>query len=215
MAPDHTSGGTTSAEPVIVLLAAGGSRRHGTPKQLALVDGEAMVRRVARIASQTMAPVIVVTGAHAEDVEAALARLSVHPVRCNDWRAGMGQSLATGMREVQTRFPCASGVLLALADQPLVETAMLMHMLQRHQQAPDMILASGHGQALGPPVLFPADCVAELSGWSGAQGASALLRRQSYRVERCLAWVGEDVDTPEALERVDALLSKKTGMAPH
>ena len=197
-----------SDRPVIVLLAAGGSRRHGSPKQLAQIDGEPMVRRVARIASQTASQVIVVTGAHAVRVEAALAGLPVQAVRCEDWRQGMGSSLGAGVREVRMRHPATSGVLLVLADQPLVETAMLTRMLQRHQQVPGAILASGHQQALGPPVLFPADCLPELARWSGRDGASALLRREAQRVERCLAWVGEDVDTPEALQRVNALLAK-------
>jgi molybdenum cofactor cytidylyltransferase len=194
---------------VIVLLAAGASRRYGSPKQLAVVDGEPMLRRVARTALAARVPVLVVLGAHAETVRSALDGLSVRVVHCADWADGMGCSLASGASAVEQLFPDASGLLLCLADQPLIETQMFLQLLHRHHVAPRKILASGNHEALGPPVLFPRDCLAELAQWSGAGGARILLQRESYRVERCLADVGVDVDTPAALADVNRLLGAR------
>jgi molybdenum cofactor cytidylyltransferase len=194
---------------VIVLLAAGASRRYGAPKQLAMIHGEPMLRRVARIALGAGAPVVVVVGAQAERVVAALGGLPVQIVRCEDWSDGMGSSLAAGTRAVQQGYPDASGLLVCLADQPLVETAMLTQLLHRHQQVPQKILATGHHDALGPPIVFPRDLLAELARWSGENGARALLQRESQRVERCLASVGIDVDTPEGLDHINVLLAQR------
>lgn len=193
--------------PVIVLLAAGESRRYGSPKQLAMIQGEPMVRRVARIALGANVPVMVVIGSRGDQVAAVLEGMPIQIVRCNNWSDGMGSSLAAGARAVQQGFPDTSGLLLCLADQPLIETGMLMQLLQRHRQAPRKILATEHQQALGPPILFPGDCLDELAQWSGQDGARALLQRHWQRVERCLAGVGIDVDTPAARDQINLLLA--------
>lgn len=199
---------------VIVLLAAGESRRYGSPKQLAIIDGEPMLRRVARIALGADAPVFVVLGAHADMVRLALDGLPVRIVYCTDWAAGMGRSMAAGAAAVKQAFPLASGLLLCLADHPLIQTQMFNQLLRRHRDAPQKILATAHQEALGPPVMFPHDCIAELAQWSGGEGARALLLRESDRVECCLVDVGIDVDTPAALDRVTGLIAARNAPLP-
>jgi CTP:molybdopterin cytidylyltransferase MocA len=187
---------------VIVLLAAGKGRRFGSLKQLADINGEAMVRRSARLAVDTGAPVVVVTGAEAERVEDALAGLSVHIVRNTAWTEGMGSSISTGIQEIGRRFPHATGALLCLADQPMIEPALFHTLLARHKVASDRILASEHVGATGPPVLFPRDCFQALVNLSGGEGAHALLKHDSARVERFANHGGSDVDTPDDLRIV-------------
>lgn len=187
---------------VIVLLAAGEGRRYGGIKQLADIHGEPMVHRAARIAMGTGARVIVVTGAYAEQVSAALADLPLLVTHHLAWAEGMGSSLAAGMRVVRERFPSASGALLCLADQPLLDTTSLEKMLGRHRQMPGRILATEHGGVAGPPVLFPGNCLDELGNWSGAHGAQALLHRESHRLELFASEVTIDVDTQGDLDRV-------------
>jgi molybdenum cofactor cytidylyltransferase len=199
---------------VIVLLAAGEGRRYGSPKQLAVIDGEPMLRRVARTALGAGVPVFVVLGAQADAVRSALDGLSVTIVHCADWVGGMGRSLAAGAAAVEKAFPTASGLLLCLADQPLIEVQMFAQLLRRHRDVPQKILVSRHDDAIGPPVIFPRDCLAELAQWSGTGGARALLQRESHRVERCLVDVGIDVDTPAALIHVNRLLAARKAPAP-
>ena len=115
-----------STQPVpIVLLAAGAGERYGGVKQLAPIGGEPMLRRVARRLLALDAPLVVVTGAHAAEVETALAGLSVTIERHPGWADGMGSSLAAGVRRVHAEFPDATGALLCLADQPLLDIELL------------------------------------------------------------------------------------------
>jgi CTP:molybdopterin cytidylyltransferase MocA len=146
--------------------------------------------------------VIVVTGADAERVENALSGLSVHSVRNATWAEGMGSSLAVGIGELCRHFPQATAALLCLADQPMIEQTFLETLFERHRVAGDRILASEHAGVTGPPVLFPHDCFQALMNWSGAEGAHALLKHESARVELFSNHEGSDVDTLDDLRRV-------------
>lgn len=186
----------------IVLLAAGEGQRYGDIKQLASIEGEPMVRRAARTALATGATVVVVVGAHAAPVRAVLEDLPLHLVHHHHWQQGMGSSLAAGIRALLDVLPSATGVLICLADQPTVGAAMLGRLLQRHQDAPERILATGHGASMGPPALFPSDCFDTLIAWSGTRGAQALLEREAARVETFAFGDLTDVDTPADLLQV-------------
>ena len=189
------------SDAAIVLLAAGKGRRFGGIKQLAMLAGEPIVHRAARLLLETGPPLIVVTGAHAKEVKAALDDLSVHRVRNNAWQEGMGTSLAAGFRHLLEHFDTVTGALLCLADQPLLDSTLPIRMLHRHAQATDRLLAVAHDGIAGPPVLFPRDCFAELAEWSGHAGAQAMLRREALRLETFVVDLPPDIDTPADLDR--------------
>ncbi|WP_333681498.1 nucleotidyltransferase family protein [Dyella sp.] len=197
--------------PVILLLAAGEGSRFGGAKQLAEIAGEAMVRRTARVLLETDVPVLVVTGAYADEVEAVLDDLPLSLVRCEDWQLGMGQSLAAGVRALIHAFPQATAVLACLADQPLLASAALRGMLERHRVVPERILATERHGVQGPPALFPRDYFGALAALSGQHGARALLKQEAARVEAFDSPNGIDVDTPEDLQRVQAIVAGLDG----
>lgn len=197
-----------AASPVILLLAAGEGRRFGGTKQLAELSGEPMCRRVARQLLDLDCPLVAVTGAQAESVEQALDGLALDAVRHDDWRQGLGSSIACGVRHVIEHRRDATGVLVCLADQPLVDSAHYRRLLERHGQVPEHLLATLHDRVTGPPVLFPADCLADLAAWRGGRGAHALLEREAARLE-CLAVTEHlDVDTADDIAQVRARLDR-------
>jgi len=77
-----------SREPnahVAIVLAAGGSRRLGRPKQLLTRDGETLVHRAVRLASATQPQrLLLVIGAHAVEMREAVADLAVEILVNND-----------------------------------------------------------------------------------------------------------------------------------
>jgi CTP:molybdopterin cytidylyltransferase MocA len=169
---------------------------------LADIHGEPMVRRAARAALEHGVPVVVVTGAHAEQVEAVLEELPLRITRFDGWHEGMGSSLAAGVRYLHANYPQVSAALLCLADQPLLGTALLRQMLQRHAEAPQRLLVTEQNGVSGPPVLFPRDCLAALMTCKGPRGARALIEQEATRVERFVSPASIDVDTLEDLQRV-------------
>ncbi|WP_243041312.1 nucleotidyltransferase family protein [Dyella sedimenti] len=185
----------------IVLLAAGEGRRYGGIKQLARIEGEPMVRRAARTLLATGMPVLAVTGAHAAPVEAELGDLPLRIEHHAAWREGMGGSLAAGVRALLAWQPSASGILACLADQPGLRAWMLQRLLARHAQAPTRVLAARHGDAAGPPALFPRDCFDALRACAGDRGARDLFKAEASRVETFDFGELVDVDTPADLGR--------------
>ncbi len=85
-------------EPVAgIILAAGGAARFGRSKQLLVWEGEPFVHHAARTALDAgLSPVIVVTGAWAEDVAEAVSDLQVRIANNPEWETGQGSSVRTG-----------------------------------------------------------------------------------------------------------------------
>ena len=85
-----------------VILAAGGSKRFGQPKQLLDWHGQPFVRAVAKTALEAgLSPVLVVIGANSSSVEAAVQDLDVHVVHNDDWQSGQGSSIRAGIAAIQ------------------------------------------------------------------------------------------------------------------
>jgi len=157
-----------------VILAAGASRRFGSPKQLLSYRGETLVERSVRLAREAGAgPVSVVLGYRAEAIRCALQRGRVSPgrtitVRNPHWRDGMGRSLACGVRALDRR---ARAVLVCLADQPLLETGDLARLVQVWRASPRSVVASRYDGKPGVPAIFPRSHFAALKPCPGTGAA--------------------------------------------
>ena len=99
-----------------LVLAAGGARRFGSPKQLAELDGVPLLQHAidAMLAVPALDRVVVVLGNVAEEVAAAVKFASAEPVVCRDWEEGMAASLRCGVAEL----PEADWVVVTLGDMP-------------------------------------------------------------------------------------------------
>ncbi|HLH05140.1 MAG TPA: nucleotidyltransferase family protein [Bryobacteraceae bacterium] len=174
-----------------VVLAAGASTRMGQPKQLLTFRGKTLVEHVAREALLAeFEPVVVVVGAGAEAVRAAVANLPVAIVENEQWESGMGTSISAGVRA----SPGCDGVAILLVDQPLVTAAHLREM--RGSFCGD-IVAARYNERLGVPAIFPKRLFGALTELQGHEGARSLLRSPDENVIAFdLPEAGLDVDTP-------------------
>lgn len=156
-----------------ILLAAGASRRMGQPKQLLEVEGETLVHRAARVALEAgLEPVIVVLGCQANEVGAACAGLALQMVVNKAWPEGMASSIRAGINAVPQD---AAAALILACDQPAVDEAFLMALMESNRLEPGRIIAAGYAGAVGIPALFPRRCFEVLKGLTGDRGACALL----------------------------------------
>ena len=186
-----------------VLLAAGGSRRLGTPKQLLALGGEPLVRRTARLAVEArLAPVVVVVGHEEERVRAALSGLPVATAANADWRSGIASSIAAGLAALARCSPAWRAVVFLACDQPLLAREHL-ETLASAVDAGAVVAASSYAGTYGVPAAFARALEAELLGLAGDAGARGVVGRHLAEAALVPFAGGQlDVDTPEDRARI-------------
>lgn len=182
---------------VYIVLAAGGSRRMGQPKQLLKVGEETMVRRAVRAARATGNRVVVVTGANGLKVYKELNDLAGLLFAFNPrWEEGMGRSIAIGVGTANIHSTQAYFIMLA--DQPTIETRHLQRYEEAFLKAPDKIVATSYPEGPGVPAIFPARLLNELLQLEGKGGARAIIRREAEQLSLIeFETPPIDIDTPE------------------
>jgi molybdenum cofactor cytidylyltransferase len=182
-----------------VVLAAGESRRMGSPKQLLRIDGITLVRRAAEtaLASRCRA-VYVVVGAAAEDVRRELSELSLEVVDNPDWEKGLAGSIRVGIEAVQAARPGFDAAILAPVDQPRVDAALLDRLIEVFESGEREIVACSYAGTVGAPALFTRRHFIELTTLRGDRGAKSVLRAREAEVAQVPFPEGAvDLDTPE------------------
>ncbi|MGB7761963.1 MAG: nucleotidyltransferase family protein [Bryobacteraceae bacterium] len=116
-----------------LILAAGESRRMGTPKALLRYRDESFLDTLIGRFETRCSPVIVVLGAAARQVRAATSRAAafVENVR---WESGQTSSMQCGLRDVPAE---AEGVLFTLVDHPAVRMETIDALLDASAGASD------------------------------------------------------------------------------
>jgi molybdenum cofactor cytidylyltransferase len=194
----------SAAAPRIVgvMLAAGAARRMGQPKQLLAIDGRPLVRHaVERALAAPIAELIVVTGAAAPAVAAALDGLAVRCVFNPDYAMGQSTSLRVGALAAPAPY---DALLLLLGDQPFVDPAVITRLIDAWQAGAGAIVAPGYAGQRGTPVLFDRALVPELCAVHGDQGARGIIAADPARVAIVPiddARAAIDIDTPEDYQR--------------
>ncbi|MGB3430109.1 MAG: nucleotidyltransferase family protein [Burkholderiaceae bacterium] len=188
-----------------MILAAGPSRRMGQPKQLLHLAGRTLLHRAASTAlSSSCRPVIVVVGAHADQLHHELSGLDLLVEENPAWMDGIGTSVRCGIEAVR-RHPGADSALLMLCDQPLVTPELIDQLVATHRRTGARIVACEYADTVGVPALFGRGLFEELIALDGDTGARQVIARHADEVVRVpFPAAAFDVDTPEDLARVRA-----------
>jgi molybdenum cofactor cytidylyltransferase len=187
-----------------VIIAAGSSSRLGQPKQLLIIDGETLLQRAIRVAHEAGAmPVLVVLGAHREEIEARVDFAGSKIVVNAHWEEGMASSIRAGLEALLVDQPGTRGVLLMICDQPRVTPEHLGRMIDTFRQSETSVIASVYAGKRGIPAIFPRQGFSELLALSGDKGARGLLSEPGRKVIEIALDGGEvDIDRPEDLSQL-------------
>jgi molybdenum cofactor cytidylyltransferase len=195
------------AAPVLgaVVLAAGEARRmDGRAKPLIERDGVPLVRRVVEaLLAAGVGEVVVVVGHRSDEVAWAVHDLPVLVIVNEDYAAGHVRSLRKGLAALPD---AVTAVLVALADQPLLEAADVSAVIDAgERRGPARAVVPRVQQRRGHPVMLDAGACAEILRGNAGYGAREWLDEHPDEV----AWLDsdnlhyvEDVDFPEDLERI-------------
>lgn len=178
-----------------LILAAGEGTRFGErSKLLADLQGRPVLEHAirAQCAVKELERVVVVLGAHAAGILAAVDLMDAEPVICEAWREGISASLRCGVEALGD----AQRVIVTLGDQPLVTPEVIVRFLE----AEPGTRATYDGRPGHPVVLGPKQLSA-VKDLRGDRGARELLR-DAPTIECASLCCGRDIDTPRDLEEV-------------
>lgn len=142
------------------------------------------------------APVIVVVGAQAQSVGAAVAAKRVEVVANAYWHLGMGSSISAAARYLMANECDAAAVALIAADQPQVSASHLAAMRQLLISSGASAVAAEYAGTAGIPVLFRRSLWRDLAEIPLEAGAKVLLAKTQF-ARFPLPEAAVDVDTPE------------------
>jgi molybdenum cofactor cytidylyltransferase len=189
-----------------ILLAAGLGRRFGPkPKMLAPFDGRPLVRHAAEAAlAARPRPVVVVLGAHADAVRAALAGLELTFVENPDFRAGLSTSLRAGLAALP---PSCEAAVVMLGDMPRIceeHIERLAVAFDVSAKAVAAIVPVQEGRRGNPVLLNLRILATDIAQLTGDRGAGPLLKDRSDILEiPGDAATALDIDTLAALLAAD------------
>ena len=125
----------------------------GTSKQLLLLGNKAVLRHcVDTLASVDVRDLVVVTGAEHGACALALSGTKARLVRTDAPDGQMADSVRIGLRTIDEN---CSGVLVCLADHPLVSADTYRALLDAHRREPEKIIIPAFNGRRGHPGLFP------------------------------------------------------------
>jgi len=186
-----------------ILLAAGESRRMGSPKALLRYQGQTFIERICTaFLSAGVDELVVVLGAHAEILRPALPphpalRTVVNP------RYFQGQ-LSSLMVGIGALSPDSEAAVVNLVDHPLVSAETIKALIDSFRAAPLPILIASYQGRRGHPVLFSGQVYGEILAAPLDQGAKVVVRKDPARVREVQLddpGILADIDTPEDYER--------------
>jgi CTP:molybdopterin cytidylyltransferase MocA len=185
-----------------VVLAAGSGSRFGSAKQLAELDGMPLLEHALRAVEAVPAidRIVVVLGARADEIRAAVDFGSAEVVVCADWEEGQAASLRCGIDAIDG----AGAVLLLLGDMPRLTPQVIARFADlAGQHGSEARARAVYDGAPGHPVVLGSAYFAALSGLSGDHGARDVLKKiGAYPIECGHLCSPADVDTPEALDEL-------------
>ncbi len=187
-----------------VILAAGGSARFGSPKQLARWRGKTFIEQAVDTALASSArPVVVVLGAEVERCRAALADRPVEVVVNETWMQGQSTSMQAGLAALPANI---GGAVFFLVDLPGVAADLIEQLLQRHRQTLAPLVWPEFEGRRGNPILFDRSLFSELRQVRGDTGGKPVLLRYQDRAERVVVSdksILQDFDRPEGLAALE------------
>jgi molybdenum cofactor cytidylyltransferase len=172
-------------------MAAGGSKRLDSPKQLLRWGNEYLINHMINIANaSSIQQLYVVLGSRFEQIQPVIDSQDAVIVRNPDWQKGLSSSIKAGLSVIADDM---QGAFILLVDQPFLTAELLDRMIVRFSQADAQAIAPRVNGQQCNPVLFRREVFEDLMKVSGDKGAKAML--DQFTIE----WV----DWPDERLRMD------------
>jgi molybdenum cofactor cytidylyltransferase len=157
-----------------ILLAAGESNRMGQPKQLMPFGHSTIVERTLdNLLNSTVSETIVVLGYKDDEIRKTIASKPVKIAINPDYQQGMSTSIIAGLKQIDKR---ARAVLIALSDQPFVDSQIITSLVQAFIANKRGIIIPVYQGRRGNPVIFAIKYKGELLNLKGDVGGREIIK---------------------------------------
>lgn len=186
-----------------IVLAAGESRRMGSPKArlpFPETDGSesTFLDHLLRVFGDSKAePIVVVLGHDADNLARGFQFGRARVIVNRDYKSGMLSSIQAGLRALDGDD--VGGALVCPVDHPDVNPAVVDALIERFENEPSAVALPVHRGRRGHPVLFASRVFPELLGAPNSVGARQVVwdhQDDLLEVEVPDKGVTVDIDTP-------------------
>jgi CTP:molybdopterin cytidylyltransferase MocA len=131
----------------------------GQTKQLLPLGNRTVIEHcIGTIIDAGIKEVVVVLGPESREISELIHNLAV-TIAKNEEESEMADSVRIGLKKVNA---VSTGVLICLADHPLVRTDTMKALIAAHQEYPESIIIPSLKGKRGHPTLFPRDIIQEV-----------------------------------------------------
>ena len=169
-----------------LLLAAGGSYRLNSPKQLVKISGNYLINHMIQIIRDgRISDIFVVLGAFDEKIKSKINDRDVVIIHNKEWEEGIHTSIKSGIKEILNK-QLYKAVIIFVVDQPFLTSEIIKKQIQEFDRiSPKVIAVRVNGEQVNP-VLFARDTFEELVHLKKGQSGKNVI--QNYPVH----WVDSD-----------------------
>ncbi len=188
----------------VLIVAAGESKRLGTPKQLLQFEGQSLINRLVNIVRDAVQfPITLVLGAAADAIEAQLTDDNLHVVINEEWREGMGSSIRVGLKQMTEMDADMDGVMILVCDQPYLKSESIQSLIHLQQSTGLPMAACFYAGIVGTPAVFHQSMFSDLLKLVGDTGAKKIMKDQMVDVAKLNFEKGViDIDTMEDYQKI-------------
>jgi len=180
-----------------IILAAGGSKRFGSPKQLLEWHGESLINRVIRLAiASRLDPIFVILGSDYEIIKKNIEEKErIRIIKNENWEVGQSTSLILGVKEIERKnIPFA----VLLCDQPQITAKNTMGLIDLYLRNDAEIVITEIEGKIVPPEIFNPVCIPGINKLVGDRGARSIIEDYRYETQKLSdSRLLMDIDTPE------------------
>ena len=185
---------------IILVMAAGTSRRFGSDKRQAILNNKSILETTLEKATPWKQMIRVILAAGDEPLQRTLSEQGISAYIANNAHLGMGHSLADGLRLLEQHDPESDRCLVMLADMPYVQTSTLRVLLDALQQH-DLVVPCYKGKT-GNPVGFGECYFSALKKLTGDKGGKRIVQENlhlAHEIDTEDIGVLKDIDRPEQI----------------
>jgi molybdenum cofactor cytidylyltransferase len=194
-----------SSNIAVVILAAGASKRMGSPKQLLNWGDETLITHAIQKALMLNSEeVIVVLGANYELIKQGIQHFPITILNNKEWKFGLGKSIACASNYLKNQKENSEGMLIMLVDQPFITTSYLQELISHFSVNKNQIIATSYQKEnYGVPALFDNHYFEQLSKLNDDFGAKYILKDNEIFIKALIPPVNNvDLDNKEDYEKL-------------